>query len=62
VRTVREQRRVSSGRYQVSWDGRDEQGHLPPPGLYLVSVEIDTDTDGARLENARFLQTVSLVY
>lgn len=62
LRTLREQRRVSTGRYQVSWDGRDEQGNLPPPGLYLVSVEIDTDTDGARVKNARFLQTVSLVY
>ncbi|MEE2659677.1 MAG: hypothetical protein VX733_14310 [Candidatus Latescibacterota bacterium] len=62
VRTLREQRGVSTGSYRVTWDGLDSGGELPPPGLYILSVEIVTDTDGARLDDTRLLKTISLVY
>ena len=32
-----------SGRYGGVWDGRDEQGALLPPGLYVVSLRVETD-------------------
>ncbi len=27
----------------IRWDGRDRDGHLVPPGAYLVRLELDTD-------------------
>lgn len=42
VRRLRQQQAIS-GRYTVSWDGRDAEGDRVPPGLYLVSVEIRSD-------------------
>ena len=35
-----------SGEHSVRWDGRDESGHLVPPGSYIVVVELDTDRHG----------------
>ena len=32
-----------NGRYDRSWDGRDEGGRLLPPGLYIYQVEVDSD-------------------
>ena len=47
-----------SGRYDdKSWDGRDAQGTLLAPGLYLLRIEVDGDT-----ENAEQTRVVSLVY
>ena len=46
-----------SGRYEESWDGRDAQGRLLAPGLYLLRIEADGDA-----ENARQARVVSLVY
>ncbi len=33
----------SSGKYRVVWDGRNDEGTLVPPGLYLIAVEIQSD-------------------
>lgn len=33
----------SSGSYTVEWDGRDGDGSLAPPGIYVVQVEAETD-------------------
>lgn len=32
-----------AGRYDRSWDGRDEEGRLVPPGTYLCKVSVETD-------------------
>jgi len=34
----------SSGRYRDTWDGRDDEGKLVPPGVYLVRVRVRTDS------------------
>ena len=34
-----------AGFYSEIWDGRDEQGALVPPGLYLCRVGVDADFD-----------------
>ncbi len=34
---------ASSGPYGPTWDGRDAEGGLVPPGLYLIRVEVDVD-------------------
>ena len=33
-----------SGPQQVTWDGRDERGRVLAPGLYLLSVALDTES------------------
>ena len=33
-----------SGRFGRAWDGTDDAGRRLPPGLYVVRVEVDTDT------------------
>ena len=39
------ERIVSAGTQTIPWDGRDGQGNLVPPGIYLVRVELDVDSD-----------------
>ncbi|MEW6749453.1 MAG: FlgD immunoglobulin-like domain containing protein [Candidatus Latescibacterota bacterium] len=34
---------VRNGRTRTQWDGRDEDGVLAMPGIYLVAVEVDAD-------------------
>lgn len=34
---------VESGSYEVPWDGRDEDGDLVPPGIYLYKVKLEGD-------------------
>ena len=33
-----------SGPQQITWDGRDQQGRMLAPGLYLLSISLGTDT------------------
>ena len=33
----------TSGAYAVAWDGRDDQGQVVPPGLYLAVVQVHTE-------------------
>ncbi|NKB66511.1 MAG: hypothetical protein GKR89_05580 [Candidatus Latescibacteria bacterium] len=33
-----------NGPQRVGWDGRDEQGNLVPPGVYLLGLTADSDT------------------
>ena len=37
-----------SGRFQLSWDGRDAQGDLLLPGVYILQVEVETDNGTER--------------
>ena len=47
-----------SGRYSdKTWDGRDTQGKLLAPGVYLISIEVDGD-----VEKAKQAKVVSLAY
>ena len=34
---------AASGRFSVAWDGRDGDGALLPPGLYLVRLSVESD-------------------
>lgn len=35
----------TSGAYAVAWDGRDDQGQVVPPGLYLAVVQVHTESE-----------------
>ena len=39
----------ASGPQRLSWDGRDAQGQLLPPGLYLLEVALQSDGTSERL-------------
>jgi len=40
--------RVHSGRQHLAWDGQDAGGDRVPPGLYLVQLEVETDSGTKR--------------
>ena len=48
---------AASGSFEVTWDGRDAQANLVPPGLYILRLEVDSD-GGVESEE----RVVSLVY
>ncbi len=62
VRVLGRQRALSAGSYKISWDGRDEDGDLVPPGLYCVRLHIRTNTAGAEVDNKTVLRTVAVAY
>ena len=51
------QRETASGRYEVGWDGCDEDGRMVPPGVYLCRVIVTTD---AGKQSA--VRTISVVF
>ena len=42
VRTV--EAAVLAGRRQLTWDGRDEEGKIVPPGMYIVRIVVEGDS------------------
>ncbi len=62
IRRLIEQRGLSTGTYGLSWDGRDERGAIVPPGVYLARLRIDTDTEGAGIEDEEILRTIAIAY
>jgi len=62
IQTLSEQREFSSGQYSMSWNGRNFAGDLVPPGNYLIQIKVDTDTEGANVEQAANSRVISLVY
>jgi hypothetical protein len=49
----------ASGLHRLLWDGRDQQGVLQPPGLYLIRAGVETDK--AR-SHTQVVRTVGVVY
>ena len=40
-------RPVNTGNQSVPWNGRDSEGQLVPPGIYIVKAELNIDDDSA---------------
>ena len=62
VRRLVERRALSTGSYGVAWDGRNEQGEVAPPGVYLARLRVDTDTEGSQIGNAEIFRTIAVAY
>ena len=62
IRRLVEQRGLSTGTYGLSWDGRDEYEAVVPPGVYLARLRVDTDTEGAAIEDEEILRTIAIAY
>ena len=45
VQRLEQQVEHAAGRQRLRWDGRDLQGKLTPPGLYLCKISMDVDAD-----------------
>ncbi len=58
VRTIEET--VSGGAQSFVWDGRDDQGALVPPGLYIA--QIDAATDAADVSGQQVARLVGVAY
>ena len=39
--------KFNKGFYTEQWDGRDDQGALVPPGIYLLHIKVDADKEAA---------------
>lgn len=37
------------GSYSIQWDGTDDAGQIVPPGIYIVYVDLDSDSNDARV-------------
>ena len=59
VRDLSVERAHPSGEHRLAWDGRDDSGRRPPPGIYVVHVYFDTDS-GAK--GTRVIRLVHLAY
>ncbi len=51
---------LSSGAYGVTWAGVDKSGDLVPPGIYLLRINVDTESGSA--ENTSVSRLVSVAY
>ena len=49
VAELAEQRPDPRGRYALVWSGQDGAGQVVPPGIYLVRLEVETDSELAQI-------------
>ncbi len=49
--------KFNKGFYTNQWDGRDDQGTLVPPGIYLLHIKVDADK-----ETSEQFRSVSVAY
>ena len=57
-----EVREVSTGPFEIAWDGRNQDGDLVPPGVYAVRLGVDGDTGDTDLANRELLRTIAVAY
>ena len=62
VRKLVEERAVSTGQRALVWDGRNDMGGVVPPGIYFARLRVATEVDGAGIDNAEVLRTISVAY
>ena len=58
VRDLSVRRANPSGEHRFGWDGRDADGRLLPPGVYVLRVSFDADRRGAASQAMRLVHLV----
>jgi hypothetical protein len=61
VRQIVEERPQVSGQYEMLWSGDGQDGHLLPPGIYLLRVEVNTDAS-SQVSNVVAQRVIQVVY
>ncbi len=51
------EREAQAGHHELHWNGRNQQGHLSPPGLYILQLGIAGDAGEYSLR-----RTISVAY
>ena len=59
VQRIEQAAATAAGVQRLTWDGRDRQGRLLPPGLYLCRVGVEVDAEG---EQTTITKLVASVY
>ncbi len=49
VAELAEQRPEPRGSYSLVWSGEDGAGDVVPPGIYVARIEVETDSELARI-------------
>ena len=62
VREVEETREVGSGRYDIVWDGRNEEGRRVRPGVYVIRIHVGVDVPGENASHYTRIRSVGVVY
>ena len=45
MRRLDAQKPLVAGRYVLDWAAEDQQGRVVPPGIYILRIDIDADSD-----------------
>ena len=45
MRRLDAQKPLVAGRYVLDWEAEDQQGRVVPPGIYILRIDIDADSD-----------------
>ena len=59
VQRIEQAAAIAAGVQRLTWDGRDRQGRLLPPGLYMCRVGVEVDAEG---EQTTITKLVASVY
>ena len=59
IRDLSIERDFPSGEHEFDWDGKDRKGHKVLPGVYLIRINIETDS---MAEGTILSRLVNVVY
>ena len=45
VRILDVQKPIVAGKYSIDWAADDERGQVVPPGIYILRINVDADSD-----------------
>lgn len=51
---------AQGGRHRLNWDGRDTDGNVVPPGLYICQVDVEADSED--VAGQRRTQLIAVAY
>ncbi len=58
VQRIEQAAATAAGVQRLTWDGRDRQGRLLPPGLYVCRVGVEVDTEGEQTTSTKLVASV----